>query len=132
MADARRRALVAALVGILGASLGIAGAGHVYLREWRRAIAWFTFVVGAGLVLLSAFADPAAATLSELPTEVTVPIIGLLFLSALDAYRIGMRGPGHRNDDGQPTCPACGGGLDRKLDFCPWCAEELEWHTEKP
>ncbi|KAB1192165.1 MULTISPECIES: DUF7575 domain-containing protein [Haloferax] len=127
MPDARRRAVVAALVGVLGASLGIAGAGHVYLREWRRAIAWFTFVLGAGLVLVSTFSDPATASVDSLPTEVTVPVVALLFLSALDAYRVGMRIPG-QTKDGKPTCPVCGGELDQSLDFCPWCATELEWH----
>jgi hypothetical protein len=128
MPDARRRAVVAALVGVLGASLGIAGAGHVYLREWRRAIAWFTFVLGAGLVLVSTFADPATASLDSLPTEVTVPVIALLFLSALDAYRVAVR-TRVRTNDGKPACPVCGGELDQQLDFCPWCATELEWHV---
>ena len=127
MADARRRAVVAALVGVLGASLGIAGAGHVYLREWRRAIAWFTFVIGAGLVLVSTFSDPATASVETLPMEVTLPVIGLLFLSSLDAYRVGMRRPG-QTKEGKPACPICGGELDGDLDFCPWCATELEWH----
>ncbi|WP_411965666.1 zinc ribbon domain-containing protein [Haloferax sp. YSMS24] len=127
MADARRRAVVAALVGVLGASLGIAGAGHVYLREWRRAIAWFTFVLGAGLVLVSTFSDPATASVETLPTEVTVPVIGLLLLSTLDAYRVGMR-PRGQTKDGEPACPICGGKLDQDIDFCPWCATELEWH----
>ncbi|WP_416838974.1 zinc ribbon domain-containing protein [Haloferax sp. DFSO52] len=127
MVDARRRAVVAALVGVVGASLGIAGAGHVYLREWRRAIAWFTFVIGAGLVLVSTFSDPATASLETLPAEVTVPIIVLLFLNALDAYRVGIRGR-RQTTDGKPACPICGGALDHELDFCPWCATELEWH----
>ncbi|AFK18481.1 zinc ribbon domain-containing protein [Haloferax mediterranei ATCC 33500] len=135
MPDARRRAFVAALVGVVGASLGIAGAGHVYLREWRRALAWFTFVIGAVLVLLSTVTDPASVgslstieSVSALPTTVIVPVVGLLFLSALDAYRVGMRSRG-RNANGQPTCPVCRGELDQQLDFCPWCATELEWYT---
>lgn len=130
MADARRRALVAALVGVLGATLGIAGAGHVYLREWRRAIAWFTFVIGVGLVLLSMFADPAAASLGTLPAEVTVPIITLLFLSALDAYRVAFF-RGRQSAEDAPVCPACGGNLDYQLTFCPWCATEIEWQYEE-
>ncbi|ELZ91769.1 hypothetical protein C440_15684 [Haloferax mucosum ATCC BAA-1512] len=135
MPDARRRAVVAALVGVVGASLGIAGAGHVYLREWRRAIAWFTFVLGAVLVLISRSAAQISVealttveSLSSLPNEVTIPIVGLLFLSALDAYRVGMRSRRY-NANGNPTCPVCGGELDQQLEFCPWCATELEWFT---
>ncbi|MFC7204327.1 zinc ribbon domain-containing protein [Haloferax namakaokahaiae] len=130
MADARRRALVAALVGVLGASLGIAGAGHVYLREWRRAVAWFSFVVGVALVLVSTFASPTVTSLDSLPPEVTVPVIVLLFLSALDAYRIAFY-RGQQRADGTPTCPACGGGLDYELTFCPWCATEIEWQYDQ-
>ncbi|MDS0298107.1 zinc ribbon domain-containing protein [Halogeometricum sp. S1BR25-6] len=126
MADTRRRAMVAAFVGVLGASVGIAGAGHVYLREWRRAASWFAFVVGAGLVLLSVFADPTAvtfATLDQVPSEVTGPLFVLLFLSTFDAYYVAGR---DARDETGPRCPACGGELDPEVRFCPWCATELE------
>jgi TM2 domain-containing membrane protein YozV len=136
----RRRALIATLVAVLGASLGIAGAGHLYLRRWRRAAAWFTFVVGATLVLLSVFADPAILSLSDpgalaalepsdLPATVTIPLFGLLLLSAFDAYRLAAVGP--RTTD-EPQCPNCGGELDTEIDFCPWCTIELEWEDPQP
>ncbi|SFF93821.1 hypothetical protein SAMN04488063_0859 [Halopelagius inordinatus] len=125
MTDTRRRALVAALVGVLGASVGIAGAGHVYLRRWRRAVAWFTVVIAIGVGLVFAFADPAAVSMSDptaLPTEVTGPVFALLFLSTVDAYYVAARG---RQDDSGPRCPRCGGELDLQVAFCPWCAAEL-------
>lgn len=127
MTDTRRRALVAALVGIVGASVGIAGAGHAYLREWRRAVAWFSFVLGAGLVLVSVFASPemAANSPGDLPMEVTGPILVLLVLSTLDAYRLALVGPSGTVADG-PTCPHCGKEVDPDLSFCPWCTEEFE------
>ncbi|RDI71187.1 zinc ribbon domain-containing protein [Halopelagius longus] len=126
MADTRRRAMVAALVGVLGASVGIAGAGHVYLRRWRRALAWFTFVVAVGVALVFAFADPTTVSVSDpsaLPTEVTGPVFALLFLSTVDAYYVAARG--HRGESG-PRCPNCGGELDAQMTFCPWCATELK------
>ena len=127
MSDTRRRALVAVLVGVLGATLGIAGAGHAYLREWRRAVAWFAFVLGTGLVLLSVFSDPstAAESPSTLPMTVTGPVLVLLVLSTLDAYRRAVSAGGRNAEDG-PACPYCGHAVDPELDFCPWCTERFE------
>ncbi|MFB6089584.1 MAG: zinc ribbon domain-containing protein, partial [Halobellus sp.] len=135
MTHTRRRALIATLVAVLGASVGVAGAGHLYLRQWRRAAAWFSVVVGATLVLLSVFVDPTALSLSNptavasvepssLPMAVTAPVFALLLLNALDAYRLATRG--NRATDA-PQCPACGGELDPEIDFCPWCTTRLEW-----
>ncbi|SFR38130.1 DUF7575 domain-containing protein [Halogeometricum limi] len=132
MTDTRRRALIAALVGVLGASVGVAGAGHVYLREWRRGFAWFTFVLGVGLVLVSVSVDPTTltmASLTDLPSEVTAPIFVLLFLSAFDAYYLAARG--HPRSDGL-QCPVCRGELDPEVTFCPWCATEFETPPRGP
>jgi hypothetical protein len=140
MSDTRRRALVATLIGVLGATVGVAGVGHAYLREWRRAVAWFTFVLGAELVLLSVFADPAAlaesgssgvvslaalqSMASGLPPTITGPVLVLFVLSILDAYQIALRGG--REPEAGPTCPNCGEEIDPELDFCPWCTERFE------
>jgi peptidoglycan/LPS O-acetylase OafA/YrhL len=123
MPDARRRALVAALVGVIAATVGIAGAGHAYLREWRRAAAWFSFVLGTGLVLVAVFADPATATPASLPATVTVPVYALLLANAIDAYRVASRPRGSAEG---PTCPACGRPVDPDLDFCHWCTRSLD------
>jgi hypothetical protein len=141
MSDSRRRAFVAALVAVLGATIGIAGVGHAYLKEWRRAVAWFTFVLGAELVLLSVFADPASvvesgssvpmtvstlmSTASALPSTVTGPLLVLLVLSTVDAYRIGLMDVGVGPDAG-PSCPYCGQEVDPELDFCQWCTGKFE------
>ena len=139
MSDSRRRALVAALVGVLGATIGVAGAGHAYLREWRRAIAWFTFVLGAQLVLLSVFTDPATlvgtgstpmsfaaiqSLAANLPSTVTGPILVLFVLSTIDAYRLALLGG--TNEAEGPSCPYCGHEVDPELAFCPWCTERFE------
>lgn len=127
MSDSRRRALIAALVGVFGASLMIAGAGHAYLRKWRRALAWFTFVVGSFLILSSIFSEPARTMLSEHPFEVQGPVLTLLFLSVFDAYRLAVQERGPRVEEGAGnTCPNCGKEVDRDLDFCHWCTEPLD------
>lgn len=137
MTGPRRRALLAALVGVLGATVGIAGAGHAYLRRWRRAAAWFSFVLGVGLVLVSTFTDPRSVTPATLPSEVTLPILGLLVLSTADAFRLALRtsrrrtGPsGEDPGDGGPSCPHCGRSLDPSLAFCWYCAEPVHDETE--
>ncbi|GAB6862273.1 zinc ribbon domain-containing protein [Haloplanus litoreus] len=129
MVDTERRAVVAAVVSLAGAVIGIGGAGHAYLREWGRAFAWFSLVLGAGLVLVGSFANPETATLATLPLQVTVPVVVLLALNTVDAYYVARRGDGGgagtmRTDPEDPTvsCPSCGRDLDPELSFCPWCA----------
>jgi hypothetical protein len=130
MANTRRRAFVAALVGVLGATVGIAGVGHAYLREWRRAVAWFAFVLGTTLALISVYSDPAVVAESPgaAPLEVTGPVLVLLVLSTLDAYRLALRTE-EKGGDGGPSCPYCGHEIDPELDFCPWCTERFEGST---
>jgi len=133
MADTERRVVVAVIVSVVGATIGVAGAGHAYLREWGRAFAWFSFVLGSGLVLTATFADPATATPSTLPLRVTAPLVLFLTLNTIDAYYVARRseastggGAGRRatTGDADPavSCPSCGRELDPELSFCPWCA----------
>jgi hypothetical protein len=142
MEEARRRALIAAVVGLLGAALGAAGAGHAYLREWRRAVAWFSVVIGVGLVLVSMYTDPSTITWqSNLPLEVVLPLLVLSVLSALDAYAVArkqgtaadeqaMKSQADAVDIDQAgeevSCPHCGRDVDPELDFCHWCTEPLD------
>ncbi|MFB6195849.1 MAG: zinc ribbon domain-containing protein [Haloplanus sp.] len=129
MMDTERRAVVAALVSVVGATIGIAGAGHAYLREWGRAFAWFSLVLGMGLVLTATFTDTETVTVATLPLRVTGPVAGLLVLNTLDAYYVARRptggatvGPSTGDGDVTVSCPTCGRDLDPELSFCPWCA----------
>lgn len=143
MEEARRRALIAAAVGLLGGALGAAGAGHAYLREWRRAVAWFLVVLGVGLVLVSVYTDPETVTWqSDLPLEVVLPLLVLSLLSAVDAYAVARKqatatataaaggepggAVGDERSDEELTCPHCGQEVDPELDFCHWCTEPLD------
>jgi len=130
----RVRPVVAALL-----ALAIAGLGHVYLRSWGRAAGWFAMILGGGLALAGAFAEPGVAV-SELPPVVVYPLVGLFILSAVDAYLIARRSraaaagthagdvavPGFDRGAGEPTCPHCGHEIDPTLDFCHWCTEPLD------
>jgi len=128
MASPDRRVVVTVLVSVVGAALGIGGAGHAYLRQWGRAFAWFSLVLGVGLVLVGSFADPETASVSTLPLRVVLPVAVLLALNTVDAYRVA-RGATSSTVSPAPTadgetvpCPECGRELDPDLSFCPWCA----------
>ena len=118
---------MAALVGALGATVGIAGAGHVYLRQWRRALAWFVTAIGAFFVLVSLFvSDPADVTVASLPPTVLIPFAVLMVLSTVDAYRLASVSERQDSDEEGPTCPHCGKPIDGELAFCQWCTEPLD------
>lgn len=152
MQDVRRRAVIAGVVGLLGAFLGIAGAGHAYLRRWRRALAWFAIVLGVAIFLVAAFVDPAATENAssvwdvQMPLTVTVPMLVVQVLSALDAYMVarGQGAPTAAVGTGESagtvtgdaaagetvTCPNCGRDVDPDLDFCHWCTQRLDRSPE--
>ncbi|TKX63487.1 zinc ribbon domain-containing protein [Halorubrum sp. ASP1] len=149
------RPVLAALLALV-----FPGLGHLALRRWGRALLWHLTIVGGGVALFALYdvepvdplADPAALT-AAVPTDVTLPIVLLSALSALDAYLVGraeaMRrraasadgdeGPGGvqspppaaaTGEDGETVevaCPNCGKEVDADLDFCHWCTEPLPW-----
>jgi hypothetical protein len=127
MADTRRRALVAALIGALGVAVFVAGAGHVYLRQWRRAAAWFSLTLGVLLVLVSVTGTQpqSMGSPADLQPLVVGPFFALGGLSVLDAYRLGLRETASQADGDGFACPHCGRETDPDIDFCQWCTEPL-------
>jgi membrane protein implicated in regulation of membrane protease activity len=115
------------------------GLGHVYLREWGRALLWFVLVIVSSTFLIPDGAVPATLSVDALvgaagaiPTEVSLLILTLSFVSVLDAYWLARR----INERARPTvdeqgnleaedCPNCGKELDTDIEFCPWCSERL-------
>jgi hypothetical protein len=135
-----RRGLVAALLGVV-----YPGLGHVYLRAWIRAIAWFGLaLVTAAMVVpesaITAFQqngiDGLVAASRGFSLEVTGSLLVVRALNVLDAYLTGLRqerATVQAPDEDVARCPNCGGELDEDLDFCPWCTTELsefETHPE--
>ena len=143
------------------------GLGHLSLRRWGRALLWHLTIVGGGVALFALydvepvdpFAGPAAVT-AAVPTDVTLPIVLLSALSALDAYLVGRADAAEREraaataeamrrraanaegDDGAGnggTAPTGGAtGDDEPLEVtCPNCGKEIDadldfchWCTE--
>jgi len=107
------------------------GLGHIYLREWGRALLWFGLTVGAAVFLIpEPSGDPATglaglrAFADRLRLDVVLVLATITGLSMYDAYRLATR----RADPepGTATCPSCGRDVDESLEFCHWCTEPIE------
>lgn len=124
MSTRDRRPWLAALLALV-----YPGLGHVYLREWARALLWFVLALGSVLVLWPA-SEPAptvagllGTTGTDLPLGVLLAVSTVTAFSVADAYWLASREPTEAEG---PTCPSCGRTLDEEIDFCPWCTERLD------
>jgi len=139
MSDLRRRLLLTAIFGVVGAAFGIAGTGHAYLRRWRRSALWFLLTIGAGAALMSVYvSNPEAIDpfdVSTVPTEVYGPMFVIIGFSVIDALLVAFLdqreaqltpGVDAESDDDGVSCPHCGRSTDPELDFCTWCTEPLQ------
>jgi len=116
------------------------GVGHVYLREWLRAVGWLALSFVTAYVLVPGptvqvyqhaieTGDLGALASTSLPLQAAVGVLVVRLCNVVDAYLVAVRQSAPaRTTDGQPACPVCGRGLDTDLDFCPWCTTEIEWH----
>ncbi|MGM0371565.1 MAG: DUF7575 domain-containing protein [Halobacteriota archaeon] len=129
-----RRSLVAAILAMV-----YPGLGHVYLRAWFRAIAWFGVALIAAAMVLPESAYTAfetdgfsglVAVSRTLPTEAVLSMLVVRVLNAVDAYLTGLQqqatAVAQTEDTDASACPECGKELDPELDFCPWCTTRLE------
>jgi len=122
----RKRPWLAAVLGALGT-----GFGHLYLRRWRRGLAWIGVLLGVTVL----FVDPAAAEAFAAGNAVDLlaiaPILVVGSLSVFDAYLLAHAQNAvarlSETADGQlTTCPNCGKELDTELEFCHWCTTEID------
>ncbi|MFB6146257.1 MAG: zinc ribbon domain-containing protein [Halobacteriaceae archaeon] len=137
MSSSRTRGVVAAVLAFL-----YPGLGHLYLREWLRALSWFGLAIATAAIVIpdavvTAFDQRGLQGLYEasrsLPLRTVVPLFAVRLLNVLDAY---LTGVGHAPfatpsgtespADHPATCPECGKDLDDDLDFCPWCTTRLD------
>lgn len=127
--------------GLIASALAFVypGLGHLYLRSWTRAFAWFALAVVTAALLLPETAYQAAQQGGmmalvdyQFPLSVTIGVLAVRVLTMVDAYRVAVRQsmPSIADADEQPACPVCGRALDTELDFCPWCTAEIEWVDE--
>ena len=126
----RRRAFIAGVFAVI-----YPGLGHVYLREWIRAVSWFGLaLLTAALVVpadvVTAYETGGLSRLVEasrtLPLAAVAALLMVRLLNVIDAVRLALapRAAGPATD--VLTCPECGGEADPQLDFCHWCTATLE------
>ncbi|MEA5387690.1 zinc ribbon domain-containing protein [Haloarculaceae archaeon H-GB11] len=109
------------------------GLGHVYLREWLRALLWFGLVITSSTLVIPDTVVPEQPSLDaivtasqQLPTGAIALLFALTVLSMVDAYWVASRNA-HRHDvQNAANCPFCGKELDDDLEFCHWCTSRLD------
>ena len=119
-----KRPVVAALLSFLQPGLG-----HLYLREWLRAVPWAGLWAGSLVVVADSaaldLADPAAVAAAvgfftdpdALPVEVVLAVLSVTAFATLDAYWLTARN-NHRLRNRANRCEECGKQLDPTLEFC--------------
>jgi len=127
----RKRPWLAAILAFI-----YPGLGHVYLREWLRAILWFGLVLSSTTLLVdeSAMAplndglsvDTLLAISGNIPTEATVVLFVITAFSMVDAFYMANRGNAQTEVVEGTKCPHCGKELEDDLDFCHWCTTKLD------
>lgn len=117
----------------VGLSILYPGLGHIYLRKWIRALAWFSIALLAAMLvmpveLVEATETEGLSVLLETSEYLSLEAITALFairiLNAIDAAIIAIKPT--KVEQGGNNCPNCGGELDDELDFCPWCTARLD------
>ncbi len=113
------------------------GLGHIYLREWLRALLWFGLVFTTTALALPDSAIPESGGFSldavmaasrAISTEASLALLLLLALNIVDAYRLARVGNQRSiaDDEGESRCPHCGRETDTEFEFCQWCSEPLD------
>ena len=131
----RKRPWLAALLAV-----GYPGLGHLYLREWARALLWFGLTILTASLLVPQTVVPTTMSVSSMrqaaqamPIEATLGLLVVGILNVADAYWFAVR----NNAEVEQTvegarCPNCGKEVDDDIDFCQWCTTELDGPGEEP
>ena len=131
----RKRPWLAALLAFV-----YPGLGHVYLREWLRAVLWFGLVFSTTALLLgnSVMAplddgitvDGLVTVSQNVPLEASLALFAITVLSMADAFWMATRGNTEAEVVEGMQCPNCGKELEGDLDFCHWCTTRLDGPVE--
>lgn len=96
----------------------VTGLGHLYLRQWFRALAWFLLIVLTGTLFVpeSVLESPMSAEIEEV-----APVLLVALLAVVDAYLQARRHNAQVAMDNAERCAYCGRATDPELSFCQWC-----------
>ncbi|MFB6148660.1 MAG: hypothetical protein ABEJ48_03255, partial [Halobacteriales archaeon] len=123
---AQKRPWLAGLLALL-----YPGLGHLYLRAWLRAIAWFglAFLTVSVIIpesVLTAFQNGGISAMMKasqsIPFTDILPLFVVRILNVIDAYWLATQRNRQQTDYAMEAnaCPNCGKELDEDLSFCPW------------
>lgn len=131
----RKRPWLAALLAFI-----YPGLGHVYLREWVRALLWFGLVISTTTLLITdsvvaplddGFSIEAVLSVGQsVPLEVSLILFVITAVSMADAFYMATRGNTETEIVEGAKCPHCGKELEDDLDFCHWCTTKLDQPVE--
>ena len=131
----RKRPWLAALLAFV-----YPGLGHVYLREWLRAVLWFGLVFSTTALLLGGSVmaplddgitvDGLVTVSQNVPLEASLALFAITVLSMADAFWMATRGNTETEVVEGMQCPNCGKELEGDLDFCHWCTTRLDGPVE--
>ena len=101
-------------------TLVVTGLGHLYLRQWFRAVGWFILIIMAGVLFVpeSVLESPETAQIEEV-----APVAMVAVLAIIDAYLQARRHNARVAIDNEERCASCGRETDPDLSFCQWCTE---------
>ena len=127
----RKRPWLAALLAFI-----YPGLGHVYLREWLRALLWFGLVVSTTTLLIdqSVMApltdgvslEALLAVSRNIPLEESLVLFVITAVSMADAFYMATRENVETEVVEGTKCPHCGKELEDDLEFCHWCTTKLD------
>ena len=115
------------------------GLGHVYLREWARALLWFGLIILTGSLMIPDGVYPTTLTVDSLmqmsramPLRAVIALSAVTGMNMVDAYILASR----TNETSQRAatgtqCPSCGRDVDPDLEFCHWCTTKLNGEPEE-
>ncbi|WP_229110143.1 DUF7575 domain-containing protein [Halapricum desulfuricans] len=119
MTRSRKRPWLAAVLSLL-----YPGIGHLYLREWFRALLWLVLVFAASYVFVPAEATPETLSVSTIieasqavPTYGMVAMLALTLLSMGDAYVLARRLNASQSRGPQARLSIGRAGEDRTAGF---------------
>ncbi|WP_049915732.1 zinc ribbon domain-containing protein [Haloferax mucosum] len=123
------RPWIAALFGVF-----ITGAGHLFLRRWRRASVWIALAISVVFLFVPESARVALLSGGPRPPLMDVaPALAVTLVSALDAFLLGVQQAAESSTPHTPgedaetvSCPQCGREIDAELDFCHWCTVRFD------
>lgn len=133
----RKRPFLAGLLAVL-----YPGLGHIYLRAWKRALGWFLLAIATVALVVpteviervdpldSPFAISETVAAAASAGELTTLLVVVGF-SVVDAYLLARRQPAEQAAEETHQCPSCRKELEDELDFCPWCATNLDETTSQ-